>query len=167
MTYSDRLSNLGFWYCQLCAESLGKDGNGITPVRATGTLDQHSQLQLYLAGPPDKMFSLILTDTAGEGLRVPDEFSTIDDLSYLQGRTIGDVFAAAGNATALTLAHEGRPTRVFKLSKVDERSIGALMMHLMIETVVVANLIGVDPYDQPAVEAGKELVRQRLGQNIQ
>tara|TARA_B100001123_G_scaffold9073_1_gene11439 strand:+ start:286 stop:1578 length:1293 start_codon:yes stop_codon:yes gene_type:complete len=167
MTYSDELSNLGLWYCQLCAESLGKDGKGITPIRATGTVDQHSQLQLYLAGPPDKMFSLILTDTSREGLVVSDEFSTIDHLSYLKGRTIGDVFAAAGNATALTLGHKGRPTRLFKLPKVDERSIGALMMHLMIETVVVANLIGVDPYNQPAVEAGKELLRQQLGQNVQ
>tara|TARA_B100001123_G_scaffold122029_1_gene142025 strand:+ start:40 stop:1332 length:1293 start_codon:yes stop_codon:yes gene_type:complete len=167
MTYSDRLSNLGLWYCQLWAESLGKDGKGITPVRATGTLDQHSQLQLYLAGPPDKMFSLILTDTAGEGPGVPDEFSTINHLSYLKGRTIGDVFAASGNATALTLTHAGRPTRLFKLLNVDERSIGALMMHLMIETVVVANLISVDPYSQPAVEVGKELVRQHLDQNAQ
>ena len=113
------------------------------------------------------MFSLILTDTAGEGPGVPDEFSTIDHLSYLKGHTIGDVFAAAGNATALTLTHEGRPTRLFNLLNVDERSIGALMMHLMIETVVVANLIGVDPYSQPAVEAGKELVRQHLEQNVQ
>ncbi len=167
MTYSDRLSNLGYWYGQLCAESLGKDGKGITPVRATGTIDQHSQLQLYLAGPRDKMFSLILTDTAREGREVPNEFSAIDQLSYLKGCTIGDVFAAAGNATALSLTHEGRPTRLFKLPKVDERAIGALMMHLMIETVVVAKLIGVDPYNQPAVEAGKELVRQQLGQKVQ
>ena len=69
MPYCDRLGYFGFWYRQLWAESLGKGGNGTTPVRAMGTVDQHSQLQLYLGGPADKMFTVLVLDTAGKGLR--------------------------------------------------------------------------------------------------
>jgi glucose-6-phosphate isomerase len=162
MPYCDRLADLGLWFCQLWAESIGKQGEGTTPVRAIGTVDQHSQLQLYLDGPADKMFSLILTETAGQGAAVPAEFSDIDGLSYLAGRTMGDLLAVAGRATAETLANNGRPTRVFHVPVVDEMSMGALMMHFMVETMIMADLIGVNAFDQPAVEESKILAREYL-----
>lgn len=162
MPYCDRMADLGLWFCQLWAESLGKDGGGSTPVRALGTVDQHSQLQLYLDGPADKMFTLILTETDGQGTSVPQNFANIDGLSYLKDRTMGDLFAAAGRATAETLANNGRPTRVFDVPVVDETSMGALMMHFMLETVIAADLIGVNAFDQPAVEEGKVLAREYL-----
>src|SRR3546814_7987605 len=65
MPYSDGLAWFGMWYRQLWAESLGKDGKGTLPVRAVGAVDQHSQVQLYLGGPRDKMFTVLLTDCAG------------------------------------------------------------------------------------------------------
>lgn len=162
MPYCDRMADLGLWYCQLWAESLGKNGEGSTPVRALGTVDQHSQLQLYLDGPADKMFTLILTDTGGQGAAVPPDFADIDGLSYLSDRTMGDLFAAAGRATAETLANNGRPTRIFDVPAVDENAMGALMMHFMLETVIAADLIGVNAFDQPAVEEGKILAREYL-----
>lgn len=162
MPYCDRMADLGLWFCQLWAESLGKEGGGSTPVRALGTVDQHSQLQLYLDGPADKMFTLILTETGGQGMPVPQKFADIDGLSYLKDRTMGDLFAAAGRATAETLANNGRPTRVFDVPVVDETSMGALMMHFMLETVIAADLIGVNAFDQPAVEEGKILAREYL-----
>ena len=161
MPYCDRLADLGLWFCQLWAESVGKQGEGTTPVRAIGTVDQHSQLQLYLDGPADKMFSLILTDTAGQGAAVPADFADIEGLSYLAGRTMGDLLAVAGRSTAETLANNGRPTRVFHVPVVDEMSMGALMMHFMLETMITADLIGVNAFDQPAVE-GKILSREYL-----
>lgn len=162
MPYCDRLADLGLWFCQLWAESIGKNGDGTTPVRAIGTIDQHSQLQLYLDGPADKMFSLILTETGGQGPAVPSEFSELEGLSYLAGRTMGDLLAVAGRSTAETLANNGRPTRVFDVPVVDEASMGALMMHFMVETMITADLIGVNAFDQPAVEEGKILARQYL-----
>ena len=162
MPYCDRMADLGLWFCQLWAESLGKNGGGSTPVRALGTVDQHSQLQLYLDGPADKMFTLILTETGGQGTPVPQSFTDLDGLSYLKDRTMGDLFAAAGRATAETLANNGRPTRVFDVPVVDETSMGALMMHFMLETVIAADLIGVNAFDQPAVEEGKILAREFL-----
>ena len=121
-----------------------------------------AQLQLYLDGPADKMFTLILTETSGQGSAVPQTFTDIDGLAYLSDRTMGDLFAAAGQATAETLANNGRPTRVFDVPVVDETSMGALMMHFMLETVIAADLIGVSAFDQPAVEEGKILARELL-----
>jgi glucose-6-phosphate isomerase len=162
MTYSDRLAAFGRWYCQLWAESTGKNGEGTLPVSAIGTTDQHSQLQLYLDGPTDKMFSLLLTDTVGQGAGVPSSFSDIDSLSYLRNQTMGDLLSVSGHATVETLANNGRPVRVLEVPNIDEKSMGALMMHFMIETIISADLIGVNAFNQPAVEEGKILARHYL-----
>jgi len=162
MPYCDRLGHFGLWYRQLWAESLGKDGKGTTPIRAMGTVDQHSQLQLYLAGPRDKMFSLVMLEAAGRGPGIDPDIAGDPALDYLRGRTIGDLMAAEQEATAETLVRNGRPTRVFALPDLDAARLGALMMHFMLETVIAAHLLEVDPFDQPAVEEGKVLARDYL-----
>jgi glucose-6-phosphate isomerase len=73
-----------------------------------------------------------------------------------------ELFAAESRATAETLIAHGRPLRRIEVEKVDETALGALFMHFMLETVIAAHLLGVDPYDQPAVEEGKRLTRQYL-----
>ena len=163
MPYVDRLSFFGLWYRQLWAESLGKGGKGTTPVRAMGTVDQHSQLQLYLGGPADKMFTVLIRDTAGEGATVkPSALGGDPSLAYLGNRSLGDLLLAEAEATAATLAKNGRPTRVMRIAKLDERVMGALLMHYMLETIVAADLLKLDAFDQPAVEEGKILTRQYL-----
>ena len=162
LAYCDRLDPFVLWYRQLWAESLGKDGKGTTPVRALGTVDQHSQLQLYLAGPADKFYTLLTVEAAGQGPEIPATLAGDPALGYLAGRRLGDLFAAAGRATGETLVAEGRPLRRIHLPRLDEESLGALMMHFMLETIVAADLLGVDPFDQPAVEAGKRLTRKYL-----
>lgn len=164
MPYVDRLASFGLWYRQLWAESLGKEGHGTTPVRAMGTVDQHSQLQLYLAGPADKMFSLVLLDVAGTGGTMVRDLAGDPDLAYLAGRTLGDLLDAEQRATAATLIRNGRPTRIFRLAALDERTLGALLMHFMLETIIAADLLGIDAFDQPAVEEGKVLARRYLGE---
>ena len=162
MPYVDRLAHFGLWFRQLWAESLGKDGKGTTPIRALGTVDQHSQLQLYLDGPADKMFSLVMLDQAGKGPRMPAKLPDAS-LGYLAGKRMGDLLDAEQRATAQTLIRNGRPTRVFTLARLDAKSIGALLMHYMLETIIAADLWGVNAFDQPAVEEGKVLARQYLG----
>lgn len=163
MPYCDRLGYFGFWYRQLWAESLGKGGNGTTPVRAMGTVDQHSQLQLYLGGPQDKMFTVLILDTAGQGKQIPAAALGGDkSLAYLENRSLGDLLLAEADATAATLVKNGRPTRVMRIDTLDEKVMGALMMHYMLETMFAAELLGVDAFDQPAVEEGKILTRQYL-----
>ena len=84
-------------------------------------------------------------------------------LGYLKGRTIGDLVDAEQRATAETLINNKRPTRIIRIKTVDERTMGALFMHFMLETMIAAHLLGVNAFDQPAVEEGKVLARQYLG----
>ncbi len=162
MTYVDRLATFGLWHRQLWAESLGKDGLGLTPIDARGATDQHSQLQLYLAGPADKLFTIVSLETAGLGPTIEPERAEGLGLDYLAGRRLGDLLDAMARATADTLARNGRPVRRFRLSELGEYQLGALMMHFMLETVIAAGLLGVNPFDQPAVEEGKRLARDYL-----
>ncbi|MDP6517090.1 MAG: glucose-6-phosphate isomerase [Alphaproteobacteria bacterium] len=164
MPYCDRLGPFGFWYRQLWAESLGKGGAGTTPIRALGTVDQHSQLQLYLDGPEDKMFTLVTLDVAGSGRKVSPALADDDSLAYLHGRRMGDLLDAMQRATAETLARRGRPVRVIAISKLDAETLGALLMHFMLETIIAATLLGIDAFDQPAVEDGKALARRYLAE---
>jgi glucose-6-phosphate isomerase len=163
MPYVDRLAPFAFWYRQLWAESLGKNGRGTTPINALGTVDQHSQLQLYLSGPQDKLYTLIFGPVEGAGDMVLSKLASEPEFSYLVGRTMGDLLDAEQRATAETLARNGRPTRILRVPAIGEESMGALMMHFMLETIIAADLLNVDPFDQPAVEEGKVLARKYLG----
>jgi glucose-6-phosphate isomerase len=162
ITYRDRMAQLGLWYRQLWAESLGKDGAGMTPIRALGTADHHSQLQLYLGGPRDKMFTLIMPMTAGQGPPMSAALAAAAGTERLAERPLGDLLDAAARATAETLARHGRPVRQIRLEALDEAALGAVLMHFMIETIIAADLLGVNAFDQPAVEEGKLLARRYL-----
>lgn len=164
MPYLDRLAPFGLWFRQLWAESLGKEGKGTTPVPALGAVDQHSQLQLYLDGPADKLFTLVVAAQEGRGRPIPAELAGDERLSYLAGRTMGDLLAAEQRATYDTLAAAGRPVRVIALDVLNENALGALLMHYMIEVMIAAELLGVNPFDQPAVEDGKRRARAYLSQ---
>jgi glucose-6-phosphate isomerase len=162
MAYADRLERFSRWYVQLWAESLGKDGKGTTPLGALGPVDQHSQLQLFIAGPRDKLFTVLTAPAPGTGPRFDAELAQIAGEPDLGGKTIGDLVAAQGRATADTLVRNGCPVRTMHVDKLDETSLGALLMHFMLETIIAAHLIGVDAFDQPAVEEGKVLAKQYL-----
>ena len=162
MPYVNALEPLAFWYRQLWAESLGKNGQGTLPVNALGTVDQHSQLQLYLGGPTDKFFSLVFAEQTNS--IIPLSSSSQIDLDYLDGKSLSDLMKASQRATAETLIRNGRPTRIFHIKKPDEKSLGALLAHYMLETILTAHLLGVNPFDQPAVEEGKTLARAYLAE---
>ena len=162
MTYADQLERFARWYVQLWAESLGKDGKGTTPLAALGPVDQHSQLQLFIGGPRDKLFTVI---TAGAGKGGPRMIADLAELAgepEFAGKTMGELVAAQGRATAETLAKNGCPVRTIHLDRIDEESLGELLMHFMLETIIAAHLFGVDPFDQPAVEEGKVLAKRYL-----
>jgi glucose-6-phosphate isomerase len=162
MAYADRLERLTRWYVQLWAESLGKDGKGTTPIGALGPVDQHSQLQLFIAGPRDKLFTIITVGVAGRGPRIESEFARLCGEPDFAGKTIGDLVVAQGRATAETLAKNGCPVRTIHVQKLDAASLGELLMHFMLETIIAAHLLGVDAFDQPAVEEGKVLAKRYL-----
>jgi glucose-6-phosphate isomerase len=163
MAYADRLERFTRWYVQLWAESLGKNGKGTTPVAAVGPVDQHSQLQLYIGGPRDKLVTVVTTDVAGKGPAMDAALSKAAHEAGFGGKKIGDLVAAQGRATAETLAKNGVPVRTIHLPAIDEEHAGELLMHFMLETIIAAHLLGVDAFDQPAVEEGKVLAKKYLG----
>ena len=162
MAYCDRLERFTHWYVQLWAESLGKNGKGTTPLAALGPVDQHSQMQLFIAGPRDKLFTVITVGAAGQRPRMDPELAKLAGEPGFAGKTIGDLVAAEGRATAETLAKNGCPVRTIHIERLDEETLGELMMHFMLETIIAAHLIGIDAFDQPAVEEGKVLAKKYL-----
>jgi glucose-6-phosphate isomerase len=162
LPYSDRLARFAAWYVQLWGESLGKDGEGTTPVAALGPVDQHSQLQLYLDGAPQHFITVVRVRCQGGGPRIPADLAKLAGADYLAGHAAGDLVAAQQQAIPEALTKAGRPVRTIDLESLDERALGALMMHFMLETILSAHLLGVDPFDQPAVESGKVLTRRYL-----
>ena len=162
MPYADKLGRFSAWFVQLWAESLGKGGEGTTPIGAVGPLDQHSQLQLFMDGPRQHYLTILRVASAGTGPKIDAELAGIAGADMLGGHTIGDVVAAQGYAVPEALARAGRPVRTIDVAKLDEKALGALLMHFMIETILAGRLLGVDPFDQPAVELAKVLTRERL-----
>ncbi len=164
MAYADRLERFTRWYVQLWAESLGKNGKGSTPLAALGPVDQHSQVQLFIGGPRDKLFTVVTVEGRGRGPRIDGELAKLAGEPGFAGKTIGDLASAEGRATAETLAKNGCPVRTIHIDRLDEASLGELLMHFMLETIIGAHLMGVDAFDQPAVEEGKVLAKKYLSQ---
>jgi len=162
MPYCDRLRLFATWFQQLWAESIGKQGMGTTPLGTAGPVDQHSLMQLFLDGPADKLLNIIQLPTAGQGPRIPDSYRSDPLLGYLAGRTVGDLTDCQQRATVETFASKNRPVRVFKVDGIEEEQIGELMMHFMLETIITGYMMGIDPFDQPAVEQSKVLTREYL-----
>jgi glucose-6-phosphate isomerase len=123
--YADRLRLFNLWYRQIWAESLGKGGSGSTPIDALGPLDQHSQLQLYLDGPKDKLFTILSVTQTGTGPAVEAGFADRVGAGYLGGCDLARIVAASGQATADALIARGLPVRQLRLSKLDEEAMGA------------------------------------------
>ena len=165
MAYSDRLERFAAWYVQLWAESLGKRGEGTTPIAALGPADQHSQFQLFLDGPPVHLLTLLrAAPEQGDdaGLPLAPALAAEAGAPYLAARSVGDLVEAQQKAAIEALAKAQRPVRTFDLPRLDERALGALMMHFMIETILAADLLSVDPFDRPAIQVPKRLTRDYL-----
>lgn len=174
MPYADALWESALWFQQLWAESLGKArdraGNevhvGPTPVPARGATDQHSQVQLFVEGPDDKVVLFLGVRERGGEVQIPAArggFAAHDDFAYLGGHGLGELLDAEQRGTQLALARAGRPTATLTLERVDAPSVGELVFLLEAATAFAGPLYGVDPYDQPGVEEGKKLAFGLLG----
>ncbi|MDS0294049.1 glucose-6-phosphate isomerase [Halogeometricum luteum] len=160
MPYAEDLEYFAEWFAQLWAESLGKDGLGQTPARALGATDQHSQLQLYRAGPRDKLVTLVRpTERADRGIPETD----LEGLSYLGGSSLGELLDAEFEATEASLAAAGVPNVRVEIDAVDERGLGELLYGMEAACVLYGELAGVSTFTQPAVEWGKRAARGLLG----
>lgn len=170
-SYSSYLWGTAFWYRQLWAESLGKRVNragevvevGQTPVAALGVTDQHSQVQLYMEGPRDKMITFWDVKKPRVDLRIPKEFAQFDSCKFLGGKKLNDLFRAERIATEAALTEAGRPNCRWTLPQVDEATLGEFFQTLEFQTAFAGELYGINAFDQPGVELGKKLTYGLLG----
>ena len=171
MPYSNRLRDLAGWYRQLWAESLGKavdrQGHtvhaGLTPIRALGVTDQHSQMQLYVEGPDDKVVTFVRVESFGQEVVIPALQDDDDPLAYLGGRSLGELLNAEQEATAWALARRRRPSMTINMPAVDAPSLGQFFMLLEAATAVAGELYDINAFDQPGVELGKEATYALMG----
>ncbi len=163
MAYHERLATFTDWYRQLWAESLGKEGKGQTPVKAVGTVDQHSQIQLYNDGPKDKIITFLQVERFARDVRIPPLYQDRPALSYLGGHTLGELLNSELVGTASALAKKGVPSLVVTLPRVDEEVMGKLFMVYEMATALSGYLYGINPFDQPGVEEGKRLTYGLMG----
>ncbi len=171
MPYSSRLKDVADWYRQLWAESLGKavDRNGkavstgMTPVKALGATDQHSQVQLYSEGPDDKVFTFLRVAEFDHDVPIPNVHPDLPDLSYLGGHSFGELLNAEQEATAWALARRRRPSLTITLPRVDAASLGQLLYLLELSAAVMGELYGINAFDQPGVELGKQATYALMG----
>ncbi len=172
MPYSDALRDIADWYRQLWAESLGKripasaeqeaHFVGQTPIKALGVTDQHSQLQLYLEGPNDKIHSILQVKKSRVSLPIPQNAQTPESLAYLKNRSMNELLRAECIATMDALEEAERPVMTVTLPSVEEHTLGQLLYLFQYETSVMGKLLGLNPYDQPAVERIKVLTRKTM-----
>ena len=169
MPYSDALRDMADWFVQLWAESLGKHrvardgGVGPTPVGALGATDQHSKVQLYMEGPGDKTVTFIGVDDVTADVEIPRLHGDIPELAYLGGHRLGELLDIERRATAGALARRGRPNMTLSLERVDAWHVGGLLMFLEMATAYAGRLYGVNAFDQPGVELGKQFTYAMLG----
>ncbi|MDR1207720.1 MAG: hypothetical protein LBJ89_00030, partial [Holosporales bacterium] len=172
--YADRLHSFAEWYRQLWAESLGKRESynaekintckryGTTPIISMGTIDQHSQLQLYVDGPNNKFFTVI---SVGDHPQTPPikTDGVNDKISQaLSGRSMADLLIAHQQATYQTLIENDMPTRSIFIPSLDEKNLGALMMYSILETLAIASVWKIDPFNQPGVKSCKDKVIEAI-----
>ena len=171
MPYSYHLKDLSDWYRQLWAESLGKtedmSGNkryvGPTPVKALGTTDQHSQVQLYREGPNDKLFTFLQVKEFGRDVTIGGTPDCAPELGYLAGESMTKLMNSEKIATEYALLKDERPCMTVMFDKIDAHAIGEFICLFEVTTSLAGLLFAINAYDQPAVELGKEATFALMG----
>ncbi|MBA7652404.1 Glucose-6-phosphate isomerase [subsurface metagenome] len=173
MPYSDALIQVAYWFRQLWAESLGKKqttsgkivNTGQTPVVTWGATDQHSQLQLYLEGPFNKLITFLLVENPGETMPIPSQLEQKEGLSYLGGHSLAELMKVEAQATQFALAKAGRSNMCLILPEINPFTIGQLLFLLEVQTIFTSGLYNINSMDQPGVEAGKRYLYGMMGRS--
>ncbi|MHB8124797.1 MAG: glucose-6-phosphate isomerase [Desulfitobacteriaceae bacterium] len=163
MPYADSLKTLSDWYAQLWAESLGKRVNrqgqevfvGQTPVKALGVTDQHSQVQLYIEGPNDKVITFLTVEKFAADYMIPTDEGLPADIKFLGGHSLAELLHAEQKATEYALTMAGRQHRKIILPVLNAYTLGQLLLLLEWETAYMGELLDINAFDQPGVEEGK------------
>ena len=172
MPYSYALKDFADWFRQLWAESLGKAKDlsgrdvfvGPTPIKALGTTDQHSQVQLYREGPNDKLFTFLAVEDFGRDVQISSSSAAAPELEYLVNQKMSRLLNSERIATQFALAANQRPSITVAFDKISPYTIGEFIYLLEALTSIAGMLFGIDTYSQPAVELGKEATFALMGQ---
>ncbi len=160
LNYSPELERFLFWVQQLISESLGKNGKGFLPVISNVPKDHHSLLQLYLDGPKDKIFHIFSLE---KNSQIKIFTKKIDQkISFLNNHKLHSIKIAQKNALIKSFKKNNIPFREFKIKRVNEQTLGELFSYFMLETIIVGELLNINPYNQPAVEDVKINTKQIL-----
>ncbi|QQR55052.1 glucose-6-phosphate isomerase [Candidatus Peregrinibacteria bacterium] len=159
MPYSTRLHSLADWYRQLLAESIGKEGRGLTPVTALGVTDQHSQLQLYNEGPTDKLFCFLEVLHQDSPL-IPEVDNT--RMRYLSGLRFAELMATELKGTRQAVSEYKKPNLTIEIPEVNAYELGQLFMFFECSIAFLGEYYKINAFDQPGVELSKKLTRQLL-----
>lgn len=161
MPYSSLLKEYSAWFVQLWAESLGKDGKGLTPIPGYGATDQHSQMQLFMEGPKDKVMMLIEVEKFHADFNLKNSLKS-EAFRNLSPFKLSDLMKAEFEGTLTALEENGRHVVHLKIPSLQEEYVGQLILFAECLTVMVGELLKVDPFNQPGVEAGKKYANQWL-----
>ena len=154
LSYDSSLNDLGYWYQQLVAESLGKKGKGINPTLSFGPKDHHSLLQLYLDGPKDKFFTFLSSSQKGDKLKVSQDINP-NSMGFLKNKNLRFIVNAQCNAVKNIFKLKKIPFRQIVFSKKNEEELGEIFTFFVLETILLSRLMNINPFDQPAVEQVK------------
>ena len=160
LNYAPELEKFLFWCQQLLAESLGKNNRGFLPMISSAPRDHHSLLQLYLDGPKDKLFYIFSAeDQSSDKIVIP---KNLENISFLHNKKLQVIKKAQKKALIKTFKNNNIPYREFAINDLNENVIGELFSYFILETILVADLTNVNPYDQPSVEQVKYLTNRIL-----
>jgi len=154
LNYDSSLNDLGYWYQQLVAESLGKQGKGINPILSFGPKDHHSLLQLYLDGPKDKFFTFFNSSKRENKLKVARGIIP-NNMGFLINKNLEFIINAQCNATKNIFKLKKIPFRQITFNKKNEDELGEIFTFFVLETILLSRLMNINPFDQPAVEQVK------------
>ena len=150
LNYDENSSDLFYWYQQLVAESLGKKGKGVLPIISNLPKDNHSLMQLYLAGPKNNFFTFFFVNEK-TNFKINNK-TLLKSHSYLKNKTIDEIKKSQFNATQQVFKKEKLPFRSFLISKRNEETLGELFTFFILETILLGRALKINPFDQPAVE---------------
>ena len=160
LNYDELSLDLFSWYQQLVAESLGKKSKGILPLVSTMPKDNHSLMQLYLDGPKNSFFTFF--DVCDHNNRKIINSEILPSLGYLKNKNLYQIKSAQRKATELVFRKKNIPFRSFRVLLRSEESLGELFTFFMLETILLAEFMKVNPFDQPSVELIKTETKRIL-----
>lgn len=171
MAYSAQLLPIADWFRQLWAESLGKAEDragdqvnvGMTPIKALGVIDQHSQAQLYMEGPQDKILLFLEVTHFAREVLIPERPGLPEALNHLRGKSLGEILSAELRGTRAALAQAGRPSATWRFDAITPYNLGNFIFAWEFITAIFGELLNINAFDQPGVELGKKFAHGLLG----